>query len=181
VNPGFSVSGDRVSRVLSALGVGVAVVAFAGVVSADGGRSDCRDYSGPFTSQTVPPPTCTSPVGLCTHGILRGSFPAIYDFTFSTLQSTNDPTDPTAFVYTGHSIVTTTRGVMHTNDNGIIHIPTDGSPAPFATTAIVASGTNAYVDTTGLFVAQGNLDFSTGNAVGSYIAHLCSDHCEDHQ
>jgi hypothetical protein len=71
-------------------------------------------------------------------------------------------------------VVTNKLGVMHTNDNGVIHIPVNGAPAPFATTAIVADGTQAYTKTTGVFVAQGALDFSTGNAVGSFIAHLCT-------
>jgi hypothetical protein len=177
----FSFPRIRITPVLSALGVVASIVAFSAVVKADGGHSTCRDYSGPFSSQTVPPPTCTSPVGLCTHGLLRGDFPAIYDFTFSTLQSANDPTDPTEFVYTGHSVVTSTRGVMHTNDNGVIHIPTNGDPAPFATTAIVANGTGTFVNATGVFVAQGDLDFSTGEAVGSFIAHICEDeHCGGH-
>jgi hypothetical protein len=175
----LSLRSGLVSRALTGLGAGAALLTFAVVVKADSGRSGGRDFSGPFASQTVPPPTCTSPVGLCTHGLLRGDFPAIYDFTFSTLQSANDPTDPTEFVYTGHSVVTTTHGVLHTNDNGVIHIPTDGSPSPFATTAIVATGTEKFIDATGVFVAQGDLDFTTGDAVGSFIAHISVDHHDD--
>lgn len=164
----------QVSLFLSALGIAASVLAFASVVKADGARSLCLNFSGPFESQEVPPPPCTSPVGLCTHGMLEGDFPATYDFTFATLQSANDPTDPTEFTYTGHSVVTNKLGVMHTNDNGVIHIPVNGAPSPFATTAIVASGSELYSHTTGVFVAQGLLDFSTGNATGSFIAHLCA-------
>lgn len=137
-------------------------------------RVECRNFDGPFSSDTVPPPTCTSPIGLCTHGLLQGDFPADYDFTFYTLQSTEDPTDPTAFVYTGHSVVTRKDGVIHTDDSGIIHIPATGT-SPFVTTAVAALGTGRYTGVTGAFVASGNLDFTTGHAVGSYFAHLCSD------
>lgn len=148
--------------------------AFATSVAADDHRfTFCENFDGPFSSDLVPPPTCTSPIGLCTHGLLQGEFPADYDFTFSTLQNTEDPTDPTAFVYTGHSKVTTKLGVISTNDSGIIHIP-DTGPSPFVTTAVAATGTGRYVGTTGAFVASGNLDFSTGHAVGSYFSHLCN-------
>lgn len=138
-------------------------------------RTICRNFDGPFASDTVPPPTCTSPVGLCTHGLLQGDFPADYDFTFSTLQSSGDPTDPTAFVYTGHSTITTKHfGIIHTDDSGVIHIPATG-PSHFTTTAVAATGTGRFVGVTGAFVATGDLDFTTGHADGSYFAHLCSE------
>jgi hypothetical protein len=148
-----------------------ATTLFATDLKADDGRHGGEFFQGPFESDTVPPPTCTSPVGLCTHGTLSGSFPADYDFTFATLQSAGDPTDPTEFVYTGHSTVTTPAGVMHTNDSGMIHIPATGL-APFVTTANIAVGTGVYVGATGAFVATGNLDFSTGHAVGSFFARI---------
>ena len=158
-----------------ALGASTAALATTGDVKADDDEG-CRSLDGHFSSVTVPPPACTSPVGLCTHGLLAGDFPATYDFTFSTLQSTKDPTDPTAFVYTGHSVVTTPAGAMHTDDSGVIHIAADGSPAPFVTTASVASGTGRYAGETGVFVATGKLNFATGLAVGSFVANLCGKH-----
>jgi hypothetical protein len=175
-------------RYALSLGLAVAVTASAAVVRADdddhcggGGSGGCAAFAGPFGSVTVPVPPCTSPVGLCTHGLLTGAFPATYDFTFATLQNAGDPTDPTEFVYTGHSVVTTTSGVMNTNDSGVIHIPTSGAPAPFVTTAVVANGTGPYTSTTGEFVASGTLDFTTGDAVGSYVANLCGiSHDHDH-
>lgn len=135
----------------------------------------CIAYFGPFSSQTGLP--CSSPIGLCTHGALQGEFPASYDFTFATLVSANDPHDPTKSVYTGTSVVTATdgSGVIYTQDTGIIHIPTDGSPAPFVTKAVIASGTKKYHETEGAFVATGNLVFQTGQAVGSFSAVLCKE------
>ena len=139
---------------------------------ADEDSHRCQFFQGPFASNLVPPPTCTSPIGLCTHGQLGGQFPAQYDFTFSTLQSAGDPSDPTEFVYTGHSTVTTTHGVMHTDDSGVIHIPATGL-APFVTTASIAEGTDRYAGASGVFVATGKLDFATGAAQGSFIAQIC--------
>lgn len=161
-------------RTASAVALFAVSASFAVTVQADD-RLECRNFDGSFASDLVPPPTCTSPIGLCTHGLLGGNFPADYDFTFYTLQNTEDPTDPTAFVYTGHSKVTTDRGVISTNDVGIIHIPAAGL-APFVTTAVAFSGTGPYEGISGAFVASGNLDFSTGHAAGSYFAHLCTDH-----
>jgi hypothetical protein len=136
--------------------------------------AQCVAYYGPFSSQTVTP--CSSPIGLCTHGLLQGEFPATYDFTFTTLQSANDPNDPTKSVYTGTSVVTASdgSGVMYTQDTGIIHIP-GNAPAQFVTKAVITHGTKRYHETEGAFIATGSLEFQTGLAVGSFSAVLCKD------
>jgi hypothetical protein len=164
----------RLARTLAATGVAAAVLSVTAGARAEGdAQPECRFVEGPFSSVTVPPPACLSPVGLCTHGFLKGEFPAIYDFTFATLQSTNDPSDPTAYVYTGHSVVTTTNGVIDTNDSGILHLGAAGALSPFVTTASIARGTERYEGASGVFVATGELDFVTGAAQGTFIAHVC--------
>jgi hypothetical protein len=134
----------------------------------------CAALYGPFTSQTGEP--CDSPVGLCTHGLLEGELEATYDFTFLTLEPANDPTDPTKFVYTGVSVVTAIdgSGTLYTDDTGVVHIPTDNSPASFVTKAVIVEGTDAYKKTVGGFVATGTLIFSSGAAEGTYSAVLCA-------
>lgn len=133
----------------------------------------CTAFYGPFSSNTGDP--CTSPIGLCTHGMLEGEFEATYDATFLTLESANDPSDPSKFVYTGTSVVAALdgSGVIYTEDTGVIHIPQDNSPAQFVTKAIVTEGTKDYKKTSGGFIAQGTLLFSTGAAEGSFSAVLC--------
>jgi len=170
-DPGYGSHG----RKLFGLAFAVCAVALSGAVDskADEDSHRCAFFEGPFGSMEVPVPPCTSPVGLCTNGMLKGDFPAQYNFTFATLQPANDPTDPTEYVYTGHSVVTTSHGVMHTNDSGVIHMPTNGDPGPFVTTASIAEGTERYVGATGAFVATGVLNFSTGDAVGSFFAQIC--------
>lgn len=169
---------------LALLGCG-AVLATAGAAQAGGFKHGgghpqgpqkddaCAAFYGPFSSQTGAP--CESPIDLCTHGTLQGEFPAQYDFTFETLESANDPSDPTKFVYTGYSVVTALdgSGVMYTDDTGVIHMTEEG-PAPFVTKAIVVDGTKRYAKADGGFVATGNLTFETGFAVGSYSAVLCN-------
>jgi hypothetical protein len=167
----FGLSARGWKKRVFALALGATAFASAAGVRADDDHR-CRFFDGPFSSVLVSPSMCASPVGLCTHGQLRGDFPAIYDFTFATLQPANDPSDPTEYVYTGHSVVTTSRGVIQTNDSGVIHLVTSG-PSPFVTTASIATGTERYVGATGVFVATGSLNMATGESVGTYVADVC--------
>lgn len=140
------------------------------VVSAQAGDDDksrCQAFYGPFTSVVILPPECTSPVGLCTHGILTGEFPATYDFT--ALTQTTDPSDPNVVTLTGKSVVTTAKGVIHTDDISVINFVT----GDFVTKALV-NRTNLRRDKNGGFIAAGNLSPATGQAAGNYSAILCS-------
>jgi hypothetical protein len=89
---------------------------------ADDDKEQCRAFYGPFTSPMVPPPECKSPVGLCTHGILTGEFPATYDFTALTEET--DSNHPNSVRLTGMSVVTTSKGVIHTDDVSILNLVT---------------------------------------------------------
>lgn len=133
----------------------------------DDDKAQCQAFYGPFTSVVVPPPDCKSPVGLCTHGTLVGEFPASYDFT--ALTQTTDPNDPNVLTLTGKSIVTSAAGVIHTDDVSVINRAT----GDFVTKALVHR-TKIRDAKTGGFIAAGNLDFATGQAVGTYSAILCS-------
>lgn len=121
----------------------------------------------------IAPPECTSPVGLCTHGILQGTLPGTYDFTAATVAP--DPNDPSTLILTGTSVVTTQKGVMFTNDVSVLHQTSPTTPSPFVTTANVQSGTRHWKHTTGTFVATGSLVLATGQATGSYTADLCKN------
>ena len=137
------------------------------------GEAGCKQYAGPFSSVLVPPPACTSPIGLCTHGQLSGDLQAAYDFTFATLAPAGDPNDPTKFFYTGTSIVTTNKGIIHTTDTGVISGVNATVIDPFVTTAQLAGGTHRYKNASGVFVATGELNVLTGEAAGTYTATIC--------
>ena len=173
--------------------VALSLVAITGLVRADHDEFDdnqCRDFAGPFTSEAVPTPPCTSPIGLCTHGVLGPDFPGTYDATFLTMVPAGDPNDPSKFLYTGVSTITPGQGamlgklgVMTSLDTGVIHLTGNGTPNPFVTTANINAGTRRFEHVTGVFVATGALDFATGQAVGTYTAHLCradDDHGREH-
>jgi hypothetical protein len=163
----FTVSRNRLAvlGVMAALGL----LTLPGVVLPDG-CDDCDDVEGPFSSVLVTA-GCASPVGICTHGHLTGDLEATYDFTMLTLVP--DPSDPTAELYTGTSVITTSDGSkLFSKDTGIIH---PGSvPAPFVTTANLISGTGMFQNVCGgKIVASGKLNFATGEAIGTYTGQIC--------
>lgn len=133
----------------------------------------CKVSTGDFTA--VAPATCTSPVGICTLGTLKGQFPSTYAFTADTLAPANDPASPNKFVYTGHSVITTPSGdQLFGSDSGFLYIEPDGH-APFVTTVTVVGGTGRYAHAKGQFVAPGALHLADGSTVGTYTATLCTE------
>jgi hypothetical protein len=125
---------------------------------------DCESVAGPFTA--VPPPTCASPVGLCTHGTLTGGLPATYDF----VADTQTVAFPVATL-TGHSTITLDKGgaVLHGEDTSTLSLVTGA----FTTTVHVVDGTHQYKRGSGTIVAVGVLDFVTGATSGSYTGTIC--------
>jgi hypothetical protein len=145
----------------------ILLLSVASARAGDNDKTQCHAFYGPFTSVVTVPPACMSPVGLCTHGILTGEFPATYDFT--ALTQATDPSDPNVVTLTGKSVVTTSKGVIYTNDISVINFATGN----FVTKAIVHK-TNLRDAKSGGFIAAGNLNPSTGQAIGNYSAVLCS-------
>ncbi len=131
-------------------------------------------FDGTFTAEAVRPPTCTSPVGFCTHGVLadgNGRPVATYDFTMLT----NEPTgNGTEFRFTGRSLITKTAapyGSMTGRDEGVIEFRAPGG-SPFTTRVHVTDGTGAYVRAHGLITATGFLDLVTGATAGTYVGTI---------
>ena len=80
-----------------------------------------------------------------------------------------DPSDPNIITLTGKSVVTTAKGVIYTDDVSVINFVT----GDFVTKAIVRK-TNLRDAKSGGFIAAGNLNLATGQAIGNYSAILCS-------
>ena len=129
----------------------------------------CQEFSGDFTSTLIPPPTCQSPIGICTHGVLTGDVEGTYDFVMTDFVC--DP-DPNLCTYAGDSVVTTGKGTIITRDTGVMNV-TVFTAASFVTTAEFIEGTRRYKNATGVFVATGELNFITGEAVGTYSLQVC--------
>ena len=155
-------------RLRGALAVWLVFVS-SGVLADKGG---CQQYTGPFTSNLVPPPGCTSPIGVCTIGQLMGKVSGLYEFEMLTLTCGPDLDDPCT--YTGVSTVTTDKGIVETLDTGVLtFVPF--APTPFTTTAefVDDTGTRRYRNADGAFVASGEIDFGTGAASGEYSLEIC--------
>jgi hypothetical protein len=134
----------------------------------------CKEMDGTFVSHLVPPPDCPSPIGLCTIGALDGKHDQTYFFVMETFVP--DPEGvPGKFVYTGHSEVTTIDGGAKVlgQDTGYMFIGPDPTNVPFVTTVNIVGGTKQYSDATGQYVATGQLNFVSGDAVGTFTSSVC--------
>lgn len=146
------------------------VVALSVGIQADMGG--CQELTGDFTSTVVPPPECASPVGICTHGVLTGDVEGTYDFVITEFICGADPGNPSLCTYKGDSVVTTAKGSITTADTGVMDIA-NPLAVPFVTTAESIAGTNRYRNAESVFVATGELNFITGEAVGTYTLQVC--------
>jgi hypothetical protein len=151
-----------------AAGVGIAILLALPAAPLHGAK--CKTTEGVFTSNLVPPPACTSPIGICTTGALDGEFPESYDFVMDSLT----PVAPAQSVYTGHSVITRTNGgaTLIGQDTGVMNF-TGPTTATFVTTVNIVGGTRQFKDATGEYVATGELDFVTGVATGTFTANVC--------
>ena len=125
---------------------------------------DCTDVSGPFSA--VPPVSCASPVGICTHGQLTGGLTATYDF----VADTQTVVFPTATL-TGHSTITIEKGgaVLLGQDTSTLSLLTGA----FTTTVHIVGGTQQYKNGSGTIVAVGVFDLTTGGTAGTYTGTIC--------
>ncbi|MFO0759434.1 MAG: hypothetical protein U0359_23270 [Byssovorax sp.] len=162
-----------VSKRIQALFAVVAAAALVGGASdASAGKKNADQQADPFTSYAVPPPDCTSPVGICTMGTLTGTLAGSYYFVMDSLAP--DPNMPWRFLYTGHSVITDGHGHhMYGADTGEMYPSLDPTqPSPFVTTVHVVDGDHEYSNVHGQVVATGALTFATGLAAGTYVTNL---------
>ncbi len=168
----------------SVLGLsGVLVALIAGTPStglANGGhhhdherdRDGCRNVRGNFSSVAVPPPACTSPVGLCTSGQLSGTLQGgTYAFTMNTLNAVPEPEAQFVAFFSGISTVTTRTGrVIRGVDTGAMNLMPPGTKGSgeFSTLLSFTEGG------TGFLHIRGTLDLATGSATGDYQGELCA-------
>jgi hypothetical protein len=102
---------------------------------------------------------------------LEGELEGDYYFIFESFAP--HPTDESKLVYTGTSVITTAKGVIYTDDTGVVDAVPPTAPAEFVTEAEIVDGTKSYKKRDGLFVASGTLEF--GAAEGTYEATICKE------
>lgn len=134
-------------------------------------RPACRPINGHFEAQLVPPPDCTSAVGVCTAGRVWGGLQGDYQFTMSKLVPTAEPETPTISFFTGRSIVHTKDGDLHGVDTGTIDLPP--GQGGFASLITWNGGTGPFTATTGQIHLRGFLDANAGTTSGDYEGTIC--------
>ncbi len=131
---------------------------------------DCLSVWGIFLSNSVPPPECQSPAGLCTEGTLWGGLSGDYTMTINQLIPIGEPQLPFVNFYTGQSSISLFNGKELVGiDSGSLN----GSPpgtvgsGKFATLLTFIEGAEGY-----LYI-DGTFDFVTGQAYGIYKGRVC--------
>ncbi|MBW3663193.1 MAG: hypothetical protein KY469_08855 [Actinobacteria bacterium] len=140
-----------------------------------GAGSGGEPWEGTFEAEPVHPPECTSPVGICTRGVLHdadtGKAVAIYEFTMLTMR----PSGKGAEVdFTGESVLTKLTGApgfLFAEDEGSF-TPNATGPSPFVTRVHIVGGTGSYQDATGSLTATGELDTTSGETSGTYTGTI---------
>jgi hypothetical protein len=138
--------------------------------SAHATGEDCFPVQGYFDS--APAAVCTSPVGICTNGQLKGRFAGGYDFVMMQIIDPNDESVPTVSFFTGSSLITTESGMLLGTDTGALDLNPNGHGA-FSTLLTLTDGTGDLEGARGYLHIRGNLDFATGVAEGDFKGRIC--------
>ena len=134
-------------------------------------RQFCKPVNGHFLAHLVPPPDCTSVVGLCTAGRVWGGLQGDYSFTMSKLVPTAEPETPTISFFTGRSVVQTNDGQLFGVDTGTIDV---GGQGGFASLITWTGGTGGLTGATGQIRLRGSLDLTAGTTSGDYEGTVCA-------
>jgi len=99
------------------------------LVSAGAGAARRRGRSPAISRDVGAGPSCTSPVGICTHGTLTGGVKGTFDFVASAVT----PAAPSGVVFlSGNTIIRTTTGLnLFTADSATVNT-NPGSDGEFA-------------------------------------------------
>ena len=132
----------------------------------------CEEINGSFGAMSVPVPPCTSPVGLCTAGTLKGDLRGSYELTVATSVPSGHPQTPTVQFFTGTSLVSLNNGQEWTGiDTGALNVAPPGvvGSGSFSTLLTFTDGVAGWLH------IRGVLDLATGQVSGKYNGTVCFD------
>jgi hypothetical protein len=133
----------------------------------------CRKVKGDWSSEAVPVPPCTSPIGICTSGQLKGSLKGgTYAFTMNSMTPVPEADAPFVTFFSGTSFVTLRNGhVIRGVDTGAMNVTPPGffGSGKFTTLLSFVEGGTGYLQ------IRGTLNFITGGASGDYQGELCPE------
>jgi hypothetical protein len=131
--------------------------------------SGCKKIDGNLTLKPLPPTACSSPVGVCSTGTLRGDLAGTFSFTGTSLIPTVDSPTTGVFVLTGDNQITTSDGTLVTKDAIVWR---NGGRGDFAEVDTVIAGTGKWSGATGYINAIGFFDFAKGGTA-DYTGEVC--------
>ena len=128
----------------------------------------CKPVHGRFQSQAQPPGSCSSPVGLCTHGQVIGGLQAEFDLTVNNLFPADPANIPTVVFFTGISAIHMKDGSVVTGvDAGALDTNPSGD-GHFGSLITFVNGASGHI------VLTANADLAAGVVSGDYTGEMCA-------
>jgi hypothetical protein len=154
--------------------VGASLVFGVGFTTSTHAEEGCHWVHGRIQS-TFTSTNCTSPVGLCTEGVITGAGPLDSATTFVALDfapSAGMPAvEPSANLsYSGVLTIRTRRGTLVTHDLGVI----DSTTASFTEIERPASGTGIFANVSSVFFISGAVVNNGTGFDGELYGELCT-------
>lgn len=149
----------------AALSFAVFALVSAGIAHAG---SRCHSVHYRVTLAASTDPGCTSPIGLCATGELRGSISGTSDFIGTSFVTTVDTAATSTVVLTGDNVIHLRGGDLYTKDAIVLATVGVGE---FAEVDTVVGGTGIYAEATGTITATGV--FANGEGEGRAEGIVC--------
>jgi hypothetical protein len=149
----------------AALSLAVLALASTGIAHAD---SRCHKVHYRVTLAASTEPGCTSPIGLCATGELRGSVSGTSEFIGTSFVPTVDTAATSSVLLTGDNVIHLPGGDLYTKDAIVLATVGDGE---FAEVDTVVGGTGIYAGATGTITATGV--FANGVGEGRAEGLVC--------
>jgi hypothetical protein len=132
----------------------------------------CKKVKGKFEAFNLPPNECTSPLGFCTEGQLKGSLKGSYSFVMLEAIPAGVPDAPAVTFFRGESVVATHKGGVYLGaDTGAINLDPPGTlnSGTFSTLLTFTDGAGGH-----LWI-RGTADLAGGTVEGSYRGLVCPE------
>jgi len=136
-----------------------------GIAHAD---SRCHQVHYRVTLAASADPGCTSPIGLCATGELRGSVSGTSEFIGTSFVPTVDTAATSTVLLTGDNTIHLRGGDLYTKDAIVLELVGDGN---FGEVDTVVGGTGDYAGATGTITATGV--FANGLGEGTAEGIVC--------
>lgn len=147
----------------------IAFLANGAAVHADSPK--CKKVKGHYTEHLVPPPTCTSPVGLCVAGEYEGDVRGEF---FGSVISLTPPSPEGVSLFTTSSVIHARidgkEGDLNIKNFGAFQAAENGNIVDLQ---YITSGTGQLSGATGVIRASGTFNIVAGTGESDYEGMVC--------